>query len=52
LSRDSIVPTVGGGMATWREKLFAQMHLNASAAADFLNLPSNSVVEMGSKIEI
>ena len=52
LSRDSIVPTVGGGMAAWREKLFAQMHLNASSAADFLNLPSNSVVELGSKIEI
>ena len=52
LSRDSIVPTVGGGMSEWREKLFAQMHLNASSAADFLNLPSNSVVELGSKIEI
>lgn len=52
LSRDSIIPTVGGGMAIWREKLFAQMHRNASAAADFLNLPNNSVVEMGSKIEI
>jgi KUP system potassium uptake protein len=52
LSRDSIVPTVGSGMSEWREKLFAQMHLNASSAADFLNLPSNSVVELGSKIEI
>jgi KUP system potassium uptake protein len=52
LSRDSIVPTLGSGMAHWREKLFAQMHLNASGAADFLNLPSNSVVELGSKIEI
>jgi len=52
LSRDSIVPTVGSGMSQWREKLFAQMHLNASSAADFLNLPSNSVVELGSKIEI
>jgi KUP system potassium uptake protein len=52
LSRDSIVPTVGGGMSPWREKLFAQMHLNASSAADFLNLPSNSVVELGSKVEI
>jgi KUP system potassium uptake protein len=52
LSRDSIVPTVGSGMSAWREKLFAQMHLNASSAADFLNLPSNSVVELGSKIEI
>jgi KUP system potassium uptake protein len=28
------------------------MHHNASGAADFLNLPSNSVVELGSKIEI
>jgi len=52
LSRDTVVPTIGGGMATWREKLFAQMHHNASAAADFLKLPNNSVVELGSKIEI
>lgn len=52
LSRDSVVPTVGEGMATWREKLFAQMHHNASAAAEFLGLPSNSVVELGSKVEI
>ncbi len=52
LSRDTIAPKLGGGMAPWREKLFAQMHLNASAAAVFLNLPSNSVVELGSKIEI
>jgi len=52
LSRDRVVPTVGSGMVPWREKLFAQMHLNASSAADFLNLPSNSVVELGSKIEI
>ena len=40
------------GMPVWREKLFAQMHHNASGAADFLNLPNNSVVELGSKIEI
>ncbi|MBC7719890.1 MAG: potassium transporter Kup, partial [Chitinophagaceae bacterium] len=52
LSRDTIVPTFGGGMANWREKLFAQMHKNAGSAADFLNLPNNSVVELGSKIEI
>ncbi|MGE4241349.1 potassium transporter Kup [Ramlibacter sp.] len=52
LSRDVVVPTIGAGMAPWREKLFAQMHYNASAAADFLNLPSNSVVELGSKVEI
>jgi KUP system potassium uptake protein len=52
LSRDTVVPTLGVGMAPWREKLFAQMHRNASAAADFLNLPNNAVVELGSKIEI
>ena len=52
LSRDVVVPTIGTGMASWREKLFAQMHHNASAAADFLQLPNNSVVELGSKIEI
>lgn len=52
LSRDTVVPTLGEGMAQWRERLFAQMHHNASSAADFLNLPNNSVVELGSKIEI
>ena len=52
LSRDTVIPTLGGGMAPWREKLFAQMHHNASAAADFLRLPNNAVVELGSKIEI
>ncbi len=52
LSRDVVVPTIGSGMAQWREKLFAQMHHNASDAAEFLKLPNNSVVELGSKIEI
>ena len=52
LSRDIVIPRIGGDMAPWREKLFAQMHHNASAAAEFLNLPTNAVVELGSKIEI
>ncbi|HEX2542494.1 MAG TPA: potassium transporter Kup [Caldimonas sp.] len=52
LSRDIVIPTFGGGMARWREKLFAGMHRNASAAADFLRLPTNRVVELGAKVEI
>ena len=52
LSRDIVISTIGGGMADWREKLFASMHRNASAAADFLSLPTNRVVELGSKVEI
>jgi KUP system potassium uptake protein len=39
-------------MSIWREKLFASMHRNAAAAADFLNLPANRVVELGAKVEI
>ena len=52
LSRDIVMPALGRGMALWREKLFASMHRNAAAAADFLNLPSNRIVELGAKIEI
>jgi KUP system potassium uptake protein len=52
LSRDIVIPTIGSGMASWREKLFVSMHRNAAAAADFLSLPGNRVVELGSKLEI
>jgi KUP system potassium uptake protein len=52
LSRDTVVPILGEGMSIWREKLFASMHRNAAAAADFLNLPTNRIVELGSKVEI
>ncbi|WP_088279972.1 potassium transporter Kup [Ideonella sp. A 288] len=52
LSRDIVIPTFGEGMPLWREKLFASMHRNAAAAADFLYLPSNRIVELGAKVEI
>ena len=52
LSRDIVIPTFGQGMSMWREKLFANMHRNSAAAADFLNLPSNRIVELGAKVEI
>ena len=52
LSRATVVPTLGDGMAAWREKLYASMHRNAAPAADFLNLPTNRVVELGTKVQI
>ena len=52
LSRDIVIPTMGGEMMGWREKLFVGMHRNASAAADYLSLPTNRVVELGAKVEI
>jgi KUP system potassium uptake protein len=56
LSRDSVIPSLrtrgGRRMARWREKLFASMHRNAAAAADFLTLPTNRLVELGTKVEL
>jgi KUP system potassium uptake protein len=52
LSRDIVIPTVGAGMATWREKLFANLHRNSSNAAEFLGLPPNRVVELGAQVAI
>ncbi len=52
LSRDTVIPSLQGGMPLWRERLFAGMHRNAAAAGDFLRLPANRIVELGSKVEI
>ncbi len=52
LSRSTVVPMLGAGMAPWREKLFANMHRNAASVVDFLNLPPNRVVELGTKVQI
>jgi KUP system potassium uptake protein len=52
LSREIVVPSLSSGMAGWRDKLFASLHRNASAAADFLHLPANRVVELGAKVAL
>jgi KUP system potassium uptake protein len=52
LSRETVVPTPGGGMANWRERLFAGMSRNAGGVAEFFRLPDNAVVEMGTRVQI
>jgi len=52
LSREAVVPTPGGGMAHWRELLFAAMSRNAGGVVDFFRLPSNAVVELGTRVQI
>jgi KUP system potassium uptake protein len=52
LSRATVVPTPTGAMAMWRENLFAAMARNARTAADYYNIPTNCVVELGTKVEI
>jgi KUP system potassium uptake protein len=52
LSRETVVPTPGGGMAGWRERLFAAMSRNAGGVAAFFRLPDNQVVELGTRVQI
>ncbi|KVP62404.1 potassium transporter Kup [Burkholderia ubonensis] len=52
LSRASVVPTPGHGMALWRERLFAVMLHNVGNIASFFKLPANRVIEVGARVEI
>jgi KUP system potassium uptake protein len=52
ISRQTVISTVGGGMALWRERLFAAMSRNARDAADYFRLPRNRVIELGAQVEI
>ncbi|MBV8603399.1 MAG: potassium transporter Kup [Pelomonas sp.] len=52
LSRETVVPTPGEGMANWRERLFAAMTRNAGGVAEFFRLPDNAVVELGARVQI
>lgn len=53
LGREHLIATAGnGGMALWREKLFAVMSRNAQTAAAFYHLPKERVVEVGSIVEL
>jgi KUP system potassium uptake protein len=40
------------GMAVWRERLFAAMHLNANLPAAYFGVPASQVVEVGLEVEI
>ena len=54
LSRQQIVPSSGGPstMARWRERMFAAMARNAGNVTDYFNIPTNRVIELGTRIEI
>jgi KUP system potassium uptake protein len=53
LSREKIVPGIADrGLARWRDGLFAAMARNAGSITDFFNIPTNRVVELGTRIEL
>lgn len=51
-SRALIVSAPNPGMVKWRERLFISLSRNAMNAADFFKIPTNRVIEMGTRIEI
>jgi KUP system potassium uptake protein len=54
LSREKIVPAAGGisPMVRWREHLFSAMARNAGNITDYFNIPTNCVIELGTRVEI
>jgi KUP system potassium uptake protein len=53
LSREKIVPATGGAstMARWREHMFSAMARNAGNITDYFNIPTNRVIELGTRVE-
>jgi KUP system potassium uptake protein len=54
LSRQQVVPGAGGPstMARWRERMFATMARNAGNVTDYFGIPTNRVIELGTRVEI
>ena len=54
LSREQVVPLPAhnSALARFRDRVFAFMARNAGNVTDFFNIPANSVVELGTRLEI
>ncbi len=52
LSRETVVSTPKGRMARWRERLFEVLSRNAGAVVDSFRIPANSVIELGTRVNI
>jgi KUP system potassium uptake protein len=52
LGRERLIASGTGGMAPWRQKLFAAMSHNAQGITPYFRLPPNRVVELGMQLQI
>ncbi|MCS0582919.1 potassium transporter Kup [Massilia pinisoli] len=52
IARQTVISVPGQGMMPWREHLFVAMQRNARTAADYYQIPSNRVIELGTQVEI
>jgi len=50
LSRETVVPKVGGMMSKWREEIFASMSRNAGSVVSYFKIPTNQVIELGTRV--
>ena len=42
----------GAAMAQWRERMFSAMARNAGSITDYFNIPTNRVIELGTRVQI
>ena len=52
LSRETVVPRPKAGMARWRQNLFEAMSRNSGRAVDYFGIPSNAVIELGTRVQL
>lgn len=52
LSRETVVPRPRGAMLRWRQNLFEALSRNAGGAVDYFGIPSNAVIELGTRVQL
>jgi KUP system potassium uptake protein len=52
LSRETVAPGGSTRIARWRQALFEAMSRNSGRAVEFFELPSNSVIELGARVQL
>jgi KUP system potassium uptake protein len=52
VSRETLISGPGGSMVKWRDNLFAVMVRNAGSVVSYFNIPTNSVIELGARVNI
>ena len=52
VGRTNVKPGPRPGMARWRERLYSALVRIATRQTDFFHIPSDSVIELGTAVEI
>ena len=52
LSRNELLPARDSKLSTWRRDLFRWMQRNSPSAAEYLNIPPDRVIELGTRVTV